>query len=249
MKGIRAKNLSLILLSALPFWASCAGPATTFELPVSPEFVESSQLYKKEYVLGPGDQVEIWVKDDPEASRSCGIRGDGYISLPDLGEIHAAGLTVTDLDSVLVARLSDRLLSPEVKVVPTATRPPMVYVMGQVARPGPLPLRDASTAAQAIAGAGGFTRSSSKGSVSVVRLTEAGKLRTYQIESFSKSQPGPYMAAQSMLLQQDDLIFVPESRRSQFVRFLDDFLNKPLSAAVLLISPYVQYRLIETTLD
>jgi polysaccharide export outer membrane protein len=224
--------------------ASCAGPITTAQLEVRPEVLHLLDAYRREYILAAGDQVEVWLRGDPPITRLCLIRADGYLSLPTLRDVKAAGLTVPELDSLLTQELSERLLNPEVKVIVTVGRQPTVYVVGEVARPGPIPLREAKSAAQAVADAGGFMHSAARENVSVIRLTPDGKLQAYRIESPAEGQPAPYMALQTMILQPDDLIVVPANKRSQFARFVDDIVNRPLSGIVTVLSLYVQFRLI-----
>ena len=160
----------------------------------------------------------------------------------------AAGLTVPELDSLLTARLSQRLEQPEVNVTVTSGRQPTVFVVGEIARPGPVALRDARTAAEAVANAGGFTRGASQRSIAVIRLTDEGRIRAYRVDNTVDGQPGPYMGLQAMALQADDLVLVPENRRSQFGRFVDDYINKPLSGAMSILTPYVQLILIRQAL-
>ena len=242
------KNQAYLLVLSLALVTSCAAPMTNRELTPSPEYVESARRYRKEYVLASGDQIEVWVRRDTPVSRTCVIRADGKISLPTVGDVTAAGLTVPELDSLLTVRLSERLEQPEVNVVVTAGRQPMVFVVGEVGHPGPVALRDARTAAQAVANAGGLTRTASRSCIAVIRLTDEGRIRAFKVDDSSGGQPGPFMGLQAMALQADDLVLVPENRRSQFGRFVDDYLNKPLSGAMSILTPYVQLILIRQAL-
>ncbi len=222
--------------------------STRSDLPetrVEPEIVQSSVRFRKEYVLAPGDQVEVSVRQIPDQRRTVAIRPDGYISLPMVDEVKAAGLTVPELDAKLTEMLSSRMLDPDVTVIATDTRQPMVYVLGDVNNnAGAVPLREAPTAAQAITVAGGLKRSAAARDIVIIRLTEEGYLQAIGIDPRGKGQPAPYLALRATPLQADDIIFIPESGRSQLARILDDFVNRPLVGLNALVGGYVNYRII-----
>lgn len=225
----------------------CVSPDTTEELAVTPEFVESQATYRKEYILTPGDQLDVVVVGNAQVSRSCLIRPDGFISLPLLDDVKAGGLTVSELDASLTESFSKRLVEPEVTVIATLVREPMVYVFGEVASPAAISYRNVRTVAQAIALAGGFKYSAEQRSVAVIRLTEEGRLRAYQITTDMEGQPAPFMAMHAMMLQPDDLIVVPESGRSQTNRWINDYINQPLSGFNSLLGTFTAIRLIQVT--
>lgn len=195
------------------------------QLAAPPEVMRSSVRFQKEYVLAAGDQVEVLVWRVPEVSRTVFIRPDGYVSLPLLQEVKAAGLTPKELAESVTRALSGRLLNPEVTVIPMAVRQPTVYVLGDVRSPGAFPARNAVTAAQALALAGGAARSGNEADATLIRLSEEGYLEAIPIGgAFSISQPGPYVTLAATVLRPDDIVFVPESGRSQVMRILTDVL-------------------------
>jgi protein involved in polysaccharide export with SLBB domain len=201
----------------------------------------------KEYVLAAGDQIEVAVRRTPEVSRTVGIRPDGKISLPLAGEIQAAGRTPAELSADLKTVLATRLIDPEVTVIATNTRQPSVYVVGELnTNAVAVPLRSANTALQAISQAGGFRRSAAQRDVAVIRLNPEGYLQATVIEADrDKGQPTPYLALASFPLEPDDVLFVPESTRSQWVRAVDDFVNRPLSSLNLVFQPFLAIRYIQ----
>jgi polysaccharide export outer membrane protein len=235
---------------------SCAATRVKVtQVPVLPEVVQASIRFRKEYVLAPGDQIEVAVRRAPEASRTVFIRPDGLISLPLLQDVPASGLTARELSIRLQGLLGTRLIDPEVNVIPTQVRQPVVYVLGDVNNNVAAPFRDAPTAIQAIALAGGFRRSAAASDVTIIRLSEDGTLRAIPVAApgrldarpgFAVSgQPAPIIALRSAALQADDIVFVPENGRSQLARFLDDFVNRPLGAFNGVVGTYVNFRLVE----
>lgn len=226
---------------ALAALAGCASPTVTQpELQAPPAVLQSSLRYQKQYLLAAGDQVDVVVWRTPEVSRTVVIRSDGQISLPLLQDVQAAGLTARELADKLTLQFGERLLKPQVNVVPVLVRQPMVYVMGDVGNPSAVPLRSAATALQALAAAGGARKSGGEADVTVIRLMESGHLQAITLQGTADGQPAPYMTLAATPLQADDIVFVPENGRSQVNRFLDDFVLKPLQTILTfkLISQY-----------
>lgn len=243
--GARFGARWLILATALMAAAGCVSPRIDVEqIEVEPAVVESATRFRREYVLAPGDQIEVAVRRAPEISRVVPIRPDGYISLPLIDEVQAAGLTPRELDEKLTEMLAGRLLEPDVTVIAQQVRQPVVYVVGDVQNnSAAVPLRDAPTAAQAVAWAGGLRRSAAD--VTILRLSETGHLQAIPIKPIAKGQPAPYAALRVTLLQPDDVLFVGESGRSQVARLLEDFVNRPLLAVNALVGTFVNFRFAE----
>src|SRR5882762_11046037 len=74
-----------VLIGGLLGLLGCAGPrARVANVAEPPEIVSSPTRFRKEYILAPGDQIEVVVWRVPEVSRTLMIRPDGYVSLPML---------------------------------------------------------------------------------------------------------------------------------------------------------------------
>lgn len=240
------RAVAVLLPILLPLLGSCANiGARPDTVPVAPEVVETSQRFRKEYVLAPGDQIDVVVRRSPEVSRSVAVRPDGFISLPLLDDVQASGLTIAELDASLTEQFAQRLVEPEVTVIATNVREPKVYVIGEVTAPSAVPLREAPTALHAITLAGGMRVSAAKRDVAIIRLSADGYLRAITVPVEAIGQSGAYMALSVTLLQPDDVVFVPESGRSQFLRFTDDFILRPLATFNSLFSSFISFRLIQ----
>lgn len=239
-----------LLVGSLTMLASCS-PRASGELTLDPAVVESMTRYRKQYVIAAGDRLDVIVRGHPEVSRVSSesgqgvlVRADGYITLPVLNDVKAAGLTFPQFDAALTELFSKRLVDPEVTVIGTNLREPMVYVLGEVPSPKPVPFRLATTAAQAIAYAGGLKHSATKRAVALIRLTDEGRLRAYKIPVDVRGQPAPYMALHATLLQPDDLILVPETPIAQFDRWVNDYVNQPLQGINAVLAPITNFVLI-----
>ncbi len=224
--------------------SGCSSTKAGGEVEVSPETLESAQRFSREYVLAAGDRIDVLVRGNEVVSRACTIRPDGFITLPIVRDVPAAGKTVSELAAHLTERLADRLNRPEVTVIGLDVRQPMVYVLGHVGVPQPVPLRNARTPAQAIAACGGLKDSAEPRDVAIIRLNQEGRLQAITLSSELQTQPIPYMLLNSTLLEAEDVIFVPESDRSQFVRAVRDYVNTPLEGLNAVLTPYFQFKLI-----
>jgi polysaccharide export outer membrane protein len=221
--------------------SGCVAQRTEVDkLAVKPEIVKSAVRFQKEYILFAGDQIEVSVWRVPEVSRTVTIGPDGKISLPLLQDVQASGLTARELAEKLKSLYSTRLLNPEVTVISLAVRQPVVYVLGDVKNPLAVPYRNAPTALQAIGLAGGLLRSTAESDVTIIRLSSDGFLMAIPIDSEAGGQPGPYMGFGLAKLEPDDIVFVPESNRSQAVRFMNEFVF-PATQLALTYKLFQQY--------
>jgi len=235
------RTVLAVLLLALA--ASCTDqPPAPFTL--KPEVVKSMERYTNQYVLSPGDQVEVLIFHVPDLSRTVTIRPDGFISLPTLKEVKAGGLTVPELDAQLTRLYGERLVNPDVTVTVANPRAANVFVVGEVNKPGPIPVRDAPTAAVAIADAGGITKMAARDAVAIIRLADDGYLTGYVMDSKGAGESAFFMGMSNMVLQPGDLIVVPESGRSQFVRIIQDYLNTPTTGINQVLNPYFQFKIL-----
>jgi polysaccharide export outer membrane protein len=236
-----------LLLSVL---GACSSPQTEPDaaLPAG-RLLELKARYKGRYVLGPYDLLEIVVQRHPDLSRSVSVQPDGYISFPIVDEVQAAGLTLAEFDERLTSLLSTRLVEPEVTIVPTTIREPQVYVLGRVNRPGPVPMRQASTAAEALANAGDVMLTGKTASVAILRVTDDGVLRARLLSGQPGGQPGFYMALASVSLEPEDIVFVPEKWSAQIARVIEESVTRPLTGATTLLTPWVQLETIRAIQD
>jgi polysaccharide export outer membrane protein len=233
-------TLLVPMLLATLMLASCAakpGPP----LALQPEIVHSRERFSREYVLQPGDQLQLTVFHVPELAQTMIVRPDGYVSVPILKDVKVAGLTVPEVDQDLERRFATRLVAPDVTVSVLNPRQASVYVLGEVGRPGPVPVRDAPTVADALANAGGVTRTAALDNVAVVRLEDDGYLTGTIIPRANSGETAFYTALASVPLKTGDMVVVPESGRSQFVRFITDYINTPLTGINQAMQPYLQY--------
>lgn len=160
----------------------------------------------EDYVLGPGDTIEVIVYGEPDLSRTVTVKPDGAISLPLLGEVKAAGKTTTQLVADLTRLYRRYLKAPSVSVTVTQLRVDRIYILGQVARPGEYQLRPGAGIMELLASAGGPTTRADLAKVVVMRgRTEATQLNLLEAFAANKNPEFRLLAG--------DVLFIPETDR------------------------------------
>jgi polysaccharide export outer membrane protein len=127
-----------------------------------------------DYRLGPGDKLRIEVYKDPQLSQSVQIRPDGKITMPLIGDLDATGNTPIELRDRIAKSLKEYITNPTVTVIVVEAESAHAYVMGEVTRPGAIPLNGPTTVLQALAIAGGFKDFANTKDVKVLRPTATG---------------------------------------------------------------------------
>jgi polysaccharide export outer membrane protein len=156
------------------------------------------------YLIGPEDVLHVSVWDNKDLTLDVTVRPDGKISLPLIQDVQAEGLTASELSDVIHQKLLPFILEPQVAVIVTQVNAPKVFVMGNVTRPGPYPLRSDMSVLQAISVAGGFTPFASQKNIKVVRNIR-GKQEVRKVNYFDIIDDG----SGNYLLKPGDMIVVP----------------------------------------
>jgi len=124
------------------------------------------------YVIGVGDTLQIRVfNQDQLSTTKAKVRADGKISMPLLNDVDAVGTTPTELGQKIETMLKGFVKNPLVTVSLEETRPQVVYVTGEVPKPGMYPLEATPGVLQAIANAGGLGPDASSDRIFVLRQT------------------------------------------------------------------------------
>jgi len=131
----------------------------------------------KPYVLGCGDMLKVTVWRNQEASADAVIMPDGKISLPLVGELAAAGLTVDELKDELNRKYSEYITEPHITITIIEVNSFKIYILGEVTRPGDYKLNSYTDVLQAISMAGGFTMYANKSSIHIIRKEGDKKIK------------------------------------------------------------------------
>lgn len=166
-----------------------------------------------DYVLGPGDVLEVAVFGEPDLSRTVTVRADGRITIPLLGEIVVAGLTTTRLTEAVATGLRVYLKYPVVAVTVTTARPSFIYLVGAgVGRPGAYPMLAGWTILDAVTTAGGLTPRAAPKKAALIRRSLPAPI-PLNLDQLVQSGD----KAANLALEPGDVILVPTIELRVFV--------------------------------
>jgi protein involved in polysaccharide export with SLBB domain len=177
----RGRALRLIVVAALIAWAplnlSAQSPTAAPEssaarnlLPPSPPPVSTGPIVSTNsvtapsgYILSANDQVAVEVFGEDDLRTNGRLNAEGNLSLPLLGSVHLAGLTLTQATARLTELYArDYLVNPKVNVSLLGYAKRRFTMLGQVNRPGSFEMPEGSPTGidllEAVAMAGGYTR-------------------------------------------------------------------------------------------
>ena len=136
------------------------------------------------------------------------VRPDGTFSFPLVGQIDAHGKTVTDLESIITSKLKRYISDPVVTVSVAEIKGNMVYVIGQVTKPGEFIVNPRVDVMQALSMAGGTTPFASLGSIMVLRRTNGSQIAIpFHYTDVAKGKD----LQQNIDLQSGDIVVVHKS--------------------------------------
>ena len=135
---------------------------------------KTSLIVTQDYFLGPEDVLEITVWKNADLSKQVTVRPDGRISLPLIGDITAVGKTAAQLSSDISAKLKEYKENPSVSILVKEVNSYVIYVLGEVLKPGKYPLKSKTTLLQAITIASGLTPNAARNKIVVFRFTKDG---------------------------------------------------------------------------
>jgi polysaccharide export outer membrane protein len=166
----------LVPLLLLPVLLCQAQDHTHLDKTVGVISSASATIAPDTYVIGPSDVITVTVWQQPTLSGSILVRPDGMITLPLLADIAASGMTPSQLAEQIATRLKKYFRDPSVSVVLTQVNSKKVYLLGEVARKGPVDLTYGMTLLEAISSAGGLTDYANAKKIYILRA-EAGRQR------------------------------------------------------------------------
>lgn len=192
-----------ILISAVLI----TGCANTSTLPSAGEHEEVSV----DYLIGPGDTLDIFVWRNPEVSVTVPVRPDGKISTPLVEDMVASGKTPTQLGRDVEEVLSDYIKDPSVTVIVKSFASPykqQIRVVGEAVKPQALAYRDNMTLLDVLIAVGGLTEFASGNSASIIRTVD-GKQQQFKVRLDDLLKDGDIKANVNM--RPGDVLIVPES--------------------------------------
>ncbi len=197
-----------------PLWAAVtivmlivAGCGGGPPLPPAPP---ASSLPSAQYIIGPGDKLNIFVWRNPELSTSVEVRPDGRLSIPLVEDVVAIGKTPTHLARDLEQRLSKYVKEPVVTVIAEGFVGPFteqVRVVGEAEQPRAVPYRADMTVLDLMIAVGGLTRYASGNNTVLVRAV-GGKQQSYTVHLNDLLNDGD--VSSNVALQPGDILIIPQ---------------------------------------
>jgi len=208
-EGASKTVLAAMLCSVVTGCASTAGgpalpPAT---------FVSTQEEPGEAYVIGPMDQLTIFVWRNPELGGKVQVRPDGRITTPLIADLPAVGKTPAQLSEDIKAALSKYVSDPLVSVMVDnfqGTYSQQVRIVGATDKPASLPYRANMTLLDAMIAVGGLSQYASGNRAKLVRFDKTtGKQKEFPLQIAKLVKHGDVRA--NVKLEPGDVIIIPES--------------------------------------
>jgi polysaccharide export outer membrane protein len=221
-----ALQIGLGMSVAAPAWGASQEPGVA--APASTSGAAQVSATAPDYVLGPDDVISIKAMDAEEISGgSIRIAPSGQISLPLLGRVTAAGLTIEALENELANRLKAYVIEPRVAVTVAEYRSQPVSVIGAVGQPGVLQLEGRKTLTEILAKAGGL-RPEAGDIIKITRKAERGMI---PLPSAVMDTTGKFSVAEVRL---SGIIHATSPEENILIR-TNDVISVPRAALVFVI--------------
>lgn len=171
-----------------------------------------------EYLLYPGDEIEVATPTATELTRTIRVGPDGRIALPLIGQAMAADRTLAELEYELSTAYASQLVRPVVEVTLKTAGPMKVWVDGEVRTPGVYDMNGDIDAYQAIIQAGGFLPSARTTEVALIRRGPGGVRMMRALDL--RRRRGEVVA-----LRRGDVLYVPRSTLGELANFFTQVRN------------------------
>ncbi|HKA41265.1 MAG TPA: XrtA/PEP-CTERM system exopolysaccharide export protein [Burkholderiales bacterium] len=167
--------------------------------------------YEPQYLIGPGDNVNIQVWRNPELSMSVPVRPDGKITTPLVEDLPATGRTPTQLAREIEKALGRYVQSPVVTVIVTGFVGPysqQIRVIGEATRPQALPYRENMTLLDVMITVGGITDFANGNKASILR-TIGDRREQMGVRLIDLLRRGDISA--NVAMRPGDILVIPQS--------------------------------------
>lgn len=191
----------MVLLCSL--LSGCA----TGDFPAAPAMAADAEY---NYVIGPGDNINIVVWRNPELSMSVPVRPDGKITTPLVEDLPAIGKDATTLARDIEKALEKYIREPVVTVIVTGFVGPyseQIRVVGEASEPMVLPYRQKMTLLDVMIAVGGVTEFADGNRATILRTAEGNK--QYSVRLSDLLEDGDVSANAEM--RPGDVLIIPQS--------------------------------------
>jgi polysaccharide export outer membrane protein len=175
------------------------------------EPLETHPEVASDYLIGPGDVLDVFVWGEEDLSVTVPVRPDGRVSTPLIDDLEAVGKTPTELKREMEKILAQYIRSPQVNVIVkefVGTFGAQIRVLGQVVQPRAVPYREKMTLLDVMIEVGGLTNFAAGNRAKVVRNVD-GKSREIRVRLNDLMSRG--RIEENMEMQPGDIVIVPEA--------------------------------------
>jgi len=191
--------------------------------------------HEPEYLLYPGDEIEVATPTANELTRTHRIGPDGRISLPLVGQLMAADRSISQLEADASAAYATQLRRPVVEVTLRQAAPLKVWVDGEVRTPGVYDMLGDIDAYQAIIQAGGFQPTARQSEVALIRRGPGGVRMMRAVDLRPRR-------GETLALRRGDILFVPRSTLGEVANFITQIRNAlPVGFSYAINGQYQQF--------
>ncbi len=195
---------------SLPIMGCASEPALPAVPPSDTSPSPPASSIGSDYVIGPGDTIQVFVWRNPELSVTVPVRPDGKISTPLVEDMVAVGKTTPQLARDIESVLSEYVRNPKVNIIVTAAASAfsLVKVVGQVVHPQAVPYHQGMTVLDAILAVGGLGQFAAGNRSRIVRV-ENGHETIIHVKVADLVNSGDIR--ENVLLKPGDVVVVPQS--------------------------------------
>lgn len=207
LKIVSRLAMTLVIVVLLLFQTGCVSTPTR----TTADSAVPQEPAKSEYLIGPGDQLQVFVWQNPELSVSVPVRPDGAISIPLVEDLPAVGKTPAALGRDIEERLTRYIRNPKVTVIVTkfvGALSEQVRVIGQAMKPQALPYRENMTLLDVMIDVGGLTEYAAGNRAKLVRQY-GGQKKEIKVRLEDLLKEGDVSA--NMKIFPGDILIIPES--------------------------------------
>ena len=167
---------------------------------------EAASQFGPDYLVGPGDVLEVSVWKEEALTKQVVVLPDGRISFPLIGEVQAAGRTLPDLKQEISKRMVKYAPKEEVNLEVKQVNSMLIYVIGRVNQPGRFALNTNVNVLQALSIAGGLNPFAKRNDIKIFRREgTATKVLPFKYDQVTVGEK----LEQNITLQRGDVIVVP----------------------------------------
>jgi polysaccharide biosynthesis/export protein len=192
--------------------SGCAGSGSGQQLPPA-AFVSQTDVPSEEYIIGPLDQLTIFVWRNPELGAKVQVRPDGRITTPLIADLPAVGKTPAKLADDITTELKQYINNPRVSVIVdnfSGTFSQQVRIVGATEKPASIPYRANMTLLDAMIAVGGLSELAAGDRARLIRAEKAtGKQKEFALRLNKLLKRGDSSA--NVRLEPGDVIIIPSS--------------------------------------